>query len=332
MSRPDQPIALNLARVVHRLLVDPRGWRVDRLMSELGIQPRTYRKYRAMLQDHGDLIVDPSGRWRVHEVREGNRSFLRLARNEVPPEDRDGFLGQVSALWLAREVFAFARDTPLKEALDASWSDLLNSVSDRSYTLTHLLRHLDRLLYVVPDAPKSYAAHADTVTTILRALFYCRMVRISYAAFEGEPPRTHELCPLTLATWRSSLYLVATYSPERKPYLFVVDRIQHIEPAEQRFRYPPPQVYDPAELFDGSFGVWQEPSGERTHIELRFAPQRWLHRYLQERTWHPSQTFAIDADGWLRMTMQVTGTVEVVPWIRSFGPDVEVLEPSGLLA
>lgn len=95
MSRPDHPIALNLARVVHRLLIDPRGWRVDRMMSELGIQPRTYRKYRAMLQDHGDLVVDPSGRWRVQEIREGNAAYLRLARDEVPPENRDGFLGVI---------------------------------------------------------------------------------------------------------------------------------------------------------------------------------------------------------------------------------------------
>ncbi len=331
MSRPDHPIALNLARVVHRLLIDPRGWRVDRMMSELGIQPRTYRKYRAMLQDHGDLVVDPSGRWRVQEIREGNAAYLRLARDEVPPENRDGFLGQVSALWLARQVFTFAGDTPLKAALDSSWADLLGSVSDRSYTLTHLLRHLDRLLFVVPDAPKSYAGHAETVTTLLRALFYCRKVRLAYGAFEGEEPRTHVLCPLTLATWRSSLYLVAAYRPDSKPYLFAVDRIVDVEAADSRFRYPPPQVYDPADLFDGSFGIWQEPSGERVDVVLRFAPRPWLHRYLRERTWHPSQEFTEDADGWLRMTMQVTGTVEVVPWVRSFGPDVEVVAPEGLL-
>ena len=30
-------------------------------------------------------------------------------------------------------------------------------------------------------------------------------------------------------------------------------------------------------------------------------------------------------DGWLRLEMTVHGTVEVVPWVRSFGPDVAVV-------
>lgn len=331
MPRPDQPISLNLARVVRRLLVDPRGWRVDRLMDELGIQPRTYRKYRSLLQDHGDLIVDPSGGWRVHEVEEGTVRYLRLAADGDPPDDRDGFLGQVSALWLARQVFAFADDTPLREALDTAWADLLGAVRDRSYTVGHLLRDLDRMLFAVPDAPKSYAGQEQAITTLLRSLFYCRKVRLSYGAFADQEPTSHILCPLTLATWRSALYLVAAYEPDGKPYLFAVDRIQAVERATGRFRYPPPQVYDPAELFEGSFGIWQDPRGERVAVELRFAPRPWLHRYLRERTWHPSQEFTEDEDGWLRMTMTVAGTVEVVPWVRSFGGDVQVVRPDGLL-
>lgn len=331
MAQPDQPIALNLARVVHRLLVDPRGWRVDRLMSELGIRPRTYRKYRALLQDHGDLVVDPSGRWRIQEIEEGNARYLRLAPEGDPPDDRDGFLGHVSALWLARQVFAFADDTPLREALDTAWADLLGAVRDRSYTLGHLLRDLDRMLFAVPDAPKAYAGKEAVISTLLRSLFYCRKVRLAYVALDGEDPKSHVLCPLTLATWRSALYLVGAYQPAGKPYLFAVDRIASAEPDGERFRYPPPQIYDPADLFEGSFGIWQDPEGAIVEVILRFAPRPWLHRYLRERTWHPSQCFTEDPDGWLRMTMSVRGTVEVVPWVRSFGDDVEVVAPPDLL-
>jgi len=44
-----EPIALNLARIVHRLLVSPRGWRKEALCDELDIAPRTYRKYKLLL-------------------------------------------------------------------------------------------------------------------------------------------------------------------------------------------------------------------------------------------------------------------------------------------
>ncbi len=30
------------------------------------------------------------------------------------------------------------------------------------------------------------------------------------------------------------------------------------------------------------------------------------------------------------MTLRVTGTLEMTPWIRGWGPDVEVLEPESL--
>jgi predicted DNA-binding transcriptional regulator YafY len=331
MPSPHHPLAINLARVVQRLLLDPRGWRVDRLMSELSIQPRTYRKYRSLLQDHGDLLIDPAGRWRVVEVREQEARYLRLVGDDGPAEAKDGFLGQVAAFWLARQVFSFAEDTALQQALDGAWADLKGAVHDRSYTIGHLLRDVDRMIFAVPDAPKSFLGSKEVLATLLRALFYTRRVRITYRSLAPAEPRTHTLCPLTLASWRSALYLVAAYEPDGRPYLFAVDRIVEAEPAPGRFQYPPPEAYDPAELFAESFGIWQEPDTDPITVTLRFAPQPWLHRYVTERTWHPSQAFTKDDDGWLRMTFVVRGTLEVTPWVRSFGADVAVVSPANLL-
>ena len=75
-----------------------------------------------------------------------------------------------------------------------------------------------------------------------------------------------------------------------------------------------------------AFGVADEPA---VPVTIRFEP-RWA-TWVSERTWHPSQTFTEEADGWLRLEMTVHGTVEVVPWVRSFGPDVAVVAPEGLL-
>ena len=330
MSRPDQPLAINLARVVQRLLLDPRGWRVDRLVSELNIKPRTYRKYRSLLQDHADLLIDPSGRWRVVEVREGEARYLRLAGDDAPAEARDGFLGQVAAFWMARQVFSFADDTDLQRALDGAWADLKGAVRDRSFTLGHLLRDVDRMIYAVPDAPKSYADSQDVLSALLRALFFTRRIELDYRGLSGAP-RTHALCPLSLVAWRSSLYLVGAYEPDGRPNLFAVDRVSAVTPTRERFRYPAARDYDPAELFEGSFGIWQSPDAPPERIHLRFAPRPWLHRMLQERTWHPTQAFSPADDGWLEMTFTVRGRVEVVPWVRSFGSDVEVVAPPELL-
>jgi predicted DNA-binding transcriptional regulator YafY len=324
---PD-PIALNLARLLHRLLVDPRGWRVDSIKRELGIKDRTYRKYRGTLSLHFEHLIDPSGRWRVEEVQEGEARYLRLLPNDGPSEERPGFLARAVSYWMVRDVFAFAGDSALNEALEGPWADLVQGIRDKPFFLRHLLRNIDRMLHFVPDAPKDYTGHEATLSTLLAALFYTRRIGFEYASGEGTKWRKQVVCPLTLVMWRSALYLVAAYEPDGKPYLFAVDRMRGVRSRRDRFEYPDATVYHPEVLFEGSFGIWQDPDGRPTEVELIFAAKPYLQRYLRERTWHPSQQFEDQDDGRLRLAFTVTSMVEVWPWLRSFGDDVEVISPT----
>jgi hypothetical protein len=163
------PIALNLARIEHRLLVHPRGWRVDRLMDELSIAPRTYRKYRALLDEHFEA--------NVVEVREGAARYLRLQPHERETDDAEGFLAHVATFWLARRVYSFAGNE-LSAALDAAMADLLDRVRDKPFWIGHVLGNTDRLPYFVPDAPKDYSGHSETIAVLLRALFFGRTARV----------------------------------------------------------------------------------------------------------------------------------------------------------
>ena len=324
----ETPIALNLARLLHRLLVNPRGWRVESLLRELDIRPRTYRKYRGLLRDHLEPLIDPAGRWKVVEVDDGGTRYLRLRVDDPAAEDQPGFLGRVAGLWLARRLLAFAGDSELRNALEGAWSDLREGVADKPFYLGHLLLNTDRMVHVVPDAPKDYAGREEAIERLLHGLFFTRRIAFEYNPASGRS-RSHVVCPLTLALWRSALYLVAAYEPEGKPYLFAVDRMDDVRDAGGRFRYPSARDYDPERLFEGAFGVFVEADSEPTAVKLRFAADTWLHRYLQERTWHPSQRFVELEDGRLEMSFEVTSMVEVWPWIRSFGQDVEVLRPKG---
>ncbi len=122
---PD-PVALNLARLVHRLLVDPRGWRVDQLMEELEIRPRTYRKYRTLLRDHFEHRIDPSGRWRIVEVGEGTVRYLRLRPDDGPAERAPGFLVRVAAYGLGLVGFFLAGSGGIAVTFVASGGELLD--------------------------------------------------------------------------------------------------------------------------------------------------------------------------------------------------------------
>ena len=304
------PIAMNLARILHRLLLDPRGWRVETLKEEFGIADRTYRKYRSLLSEH--FAFDKH--WDCVEVMDGEFRYLRLQARKVPSEDQQGFLSHVAAFFLARKAFGFAGD--LKQGMDQAWVELVSGIKDKPYVLHHLLKDVDRMLYVVPDAPKDYSDRADDLKLLLHGLFHRRRVRFRYTT----NPEWNEVCPLTLVVYRSALYLVGRYKPDQEPYLFAVDRMSELS-LTTRFDYP--TDYDPSSVFEGAFGIYQ--GKEEHHVDLLFENRPWLHRYLTERRWHPTQSFEEQKDGRLRMRFTVSSMAEVNPWIKSFGEDVTVV-------
>ena len=332
MARPDNPLALNLATVLHRLMVDPRGWRVDRLMEELGIQPRTYRKYRGLLRDHLEHRIDPTGGWKVVEVQEGEARYLRLQVQRDGEENRQGFLGRLAGFWLARKLFEFSGEGELRDAAEGAWTEFISGIRDKPFYLGHLLRNTDRMIHYEPHAPKDYSGHEETLSTLIQALFFSRRVQFEYYSASKGTHTGRNVCPLTLVMWRSALYLVASEEEDGDPKVYAIERISTLTIQSERFRYPGPRKYDPEEFFKGSMGIFQDQGSEVHRVVVEFGDQPWLYRYLTERTWHPSQQFTQQADGTVRMEMHLQSTVELIPWIRSFGPDARIIEPAALQA
>ena len=333
-TRPDHPIALNLARILFRLMTDPRGWRLDRLKEELGISDRTYRKYRAVMRNHFEDLFDagPDLQSLITQVRDGEVKYLRLRDSEEPVEDHPRFFTRIATLQLAREAFGFLRGTDVGEQLEEQYLDFLSRIGDRTFVFRDLLRDMDRKIFFRPWAPKDYSGskQQERLKILLRGLFYSKRLRLVYDSprWKDEPTLVE---PLTLMLWQSALYLVIRFRGSKKNYLLAVDRIREVSLTGEKFRYPSREAYTPEGFTRGSFGAFHDQHGRPTTVELVFANRRWLKLDLTERHWHDTQEFGELADGRLRMTFTVRSTVDVVPWVRSFGDDVEVIRPEGLL-
>jgi predicted DNA-binding transcriptional regulator YafY len=52
--------------------------------------------------------------------------------------------------------------------------------------------------------------------------------------------------------------------------------------------------------------------------------------YITERQWHPSQEFQVRRDWRIEMRLETTGRKELIRWVLSWMPDVEVLAPKSL--
>jgi len=83
------------------------------------------------------------------------------------------------------------------------------------------------------------------------------------------------------------------------------------------------EAFDLQEHLDGAFGIVQ--GEELFRVRLRFAPT--IAAYIRERVWHPSQRIEEQADGSIELAFETAGWKELVRWILSWQPDVQVLEP-----
>ncbi len=319
---------LNLARIVLRLMTSHRGWRVDDLMAQLGIKDRTYRKYRHRLQTEFEPLMKGDGTSLIQEVVEGEAIYLRVVEVAEKSWADEDFIARVAALHFAVRILRFLKGTEVGDAIDSFLGEFQHSMRDRKTMLGEVLHHADRMFYEIPDAPKDYGDKGEIIRTVLRAMLLCKRVEVEYnsASLRGAWGMTLE--PLTLASHRSALYLIARAQGYEDIRMYAVDRILTAKETTERFEYPSTVKYDPDTYIAGAWGLFRGEADEQHDFELIFADKRWLQMFVQERRWHKSQVFAPLDDGRLRMSFSVSSDKEVWPWILGFGDDVEVVRPA----
>jgi proteasome accessory factor B len=104
---------------------------------------------------------------------------------------------------------------------------------------------------------------------------------------------------------------------------FKLNRIREVIILDEDFDIP--EDFNIENLLESSWGVmW----GESIEVKLKFSPE--VTRRVKETVWHQSQQIQDLPDGSCILTLQVGSALEMTPWIRGWGRDVEVLEPSEL--
>lgn len=106
---------------------------------------------------------------------------------------------------------------------------------------------------------------------------------------------------------------------------FKIERIERVKLLDERYAIP--EEFDPLDLLADAWGIWYT-SEEPVEIILRFHPS--VAGRVQETRWHPSEKIEKQSDGSLIWRVRIGEYQEILPWIRGWGADCEVLEPEGL--
>jgi predicted DNA-binding transcriptional regulator YafY len=151
-----------------------------------------------------------------------------------------------------------------------------------------------------------------------------RVVFIAYRSQRATEPVTYDVHPYRLMRHQGSLYLVGYKPLDGAVRTWRVDRIERVDVERMPFTVPADQDLDAR--FAGSLGIYE--GHEDIAVTVRFRPP--AARFVQEKKWHTSQRLTPQRDGSLLAELRLSSTAELKPWILSFGPAAEVLEPPSL--
>jgi len=88
--------------------------------------------------------------------------------------------------------------------------------------------------------------------------------------------------------------------------------------------YSIPEDFDVRALLADAWGIWYS-DGAPVEVVLRFHPR--VARRVAESRWHRSQAIEEQADGGVIWRALIAQPQEMMPWIRGWGADCEVLAP-----
>jgi predicted DNA-binding transcriptional regulator YafY len=277
------------------------GLRVDKLQEETSSSRATVYRDLALLQEAGVPIE--------RQTVNGEARYRMLRPSELPDIGLTAL--QISALYMARAELEPLSGTGLVSELDALLARCRPPQKQPSFHFA------DR----ANDAGKDRSA---VLRGIEHALARRCRARIEYRAASRGGKRSVLLVePLLVSVTRGDPYMRAYCVERDAERTYKLARITKLELTNDAATYTPTDP--PARAFDHSVKVW---SGERHVVKVRLDPNvAWL---ASEYPLVKGQRVEAGADGGVTVVASVSGIVEAMRWVLSWGGTAEALEPPEL--
>ena len=208
----------------------------------------------------------------------------------------------------------------------------------------HVVSALDKLAQAMPSPVREHVAGAarlvaerpsdgrivggyvDVLETIARAWAEGRRVRLWYRSANSETAREREFEPYFVepSAIGYACYAIGHDRLSGALRTFKLERVERAELLPERYRIPPD--FDPYPYLSRSWGIMGGEEDEE--VRLRFTSV--VARRVRESRWHSTQELTGTPDGGCLLTVRVAHPLEMKWWIRSWGPEVEVLAPEWL--
>lgn len=308
MARGDQ-----LARqwTLVRLLAARNGRTLAQLRAELGVGKRTVQRDIAVLESAGFPVIS--------EARNGTIwwHFMEGFHVEAPVSLT---LTEQMALYFSKGLLKPLEGTPIYGSLDSALQKIGAALPPQSF---QFLRGLDQAVSVRTAGFKDYSRSREVLDVLMRSVRHKFTTRINHRTAQFEKGIEREIDPYRLWYVNNGIYLVGHDHRSAEIRAFAVERIASARPTNRRFEVPADFDFD--KLTETAFNlIWGQPQEVKIHFSREQAP------YVQERTWHPSQTIEKRANGSIDLSIRVANLWELKRWLVGWGADARVVQPESL--
>ncbi len=275
------------------------------LAEILGTRRETIYRDRKELESEYPFIQDERGRWKIDRTK--LISEIKVSLHE--------------ALVLYLAARKASRQTRYRNPHAASAVEKLAAVLYQPMA--------EKLLKAAEAVLKQEEAgeRIKILETLAQGWVEQHKVRIRYHPFGYDGVSNHVIHPYLFepSIWSDSIYVIAYSEVRERIISFKVERVESAFLSGETFEIP--VNFDEQELLKHAWGIWHGEKPPET-VRLRFnerAAQR-----LRESKWHPLEHVECAEDGSCTWEAPVAEWREMLPWVRGWGADVEVLGPERL--
>jgi predicted DNA-binding transcriptional regulator YafY len=282
------------------------GVTVQELAEHLACHLATAYRYLNEFDAEGRLIEVEEGRYRIDPLK-------ILSNVRFHPDE-------ALAIYIAlRRIIRMTSSAPsfMVTAIQKIIPALKNSLLVESL--------MDAVSNLEEDHPSSLE-QTEIWRTLMRGWRENKVVRIQYVKREASQPEEHEIEVYLFEpmVFGDGTYLIAWSRQRNNLRTFKPDRIQRAVLTSESFEKP--KDFNINVLLRHAWGIWY--GQETTRVELLFVPE--VASRVIESKFLPTEEKQLREDGWLFWTAEVVGWLEILSWVRGWGPNVKVLSPEPL--
>jgi proteasome accessory factor B len=298
-----------LDELERQLVRHPEGCTTGELAQMLAVDASTIHRYLRFLEDRGTGLIKEGRRYRIDHRRALHT--VKMTNDEL------------LALFLAARLLSRHSDEHNPHVVKA-----LEKLADALRIKSPLIaRHIDMAAGAV-RVRRVHPAYVEALQVLAQGWAEERKIWMRYRSFQNRvSERTLSPYFIEPSGIGYACHVIGWDDESDQLRTFKIERISEARLTNERFAIPP--EFNPQKLLADAWGVIWRDEGS-IEVVLRFSAA--VARRVSESVWHHSQQIEDLPDGSCRFTVRVGSTLEMRPWIRQWGADVEVLSPAELRA